>query len=836
MTVSTTAARAEYTGNGSTVAFAVVDTAGASAVIPVVDSSHLKVYVDGTLKTLDTHYTVSINDTTKAATVTFKTSPTDYTPASSTKILILRLVPYTQLQDYVNNDAFDAENVEAALDQLTQALQQIDDDAGSRSLRFSSTLASSEFNTDVDTAAQISGLKADRANKYLSFDGNGDITHTQNLTANYTETSIAAGHILRYSGSAWVNSDILALDDTKLYFGTDKDLAMFFDEASDDIFTFSSKSGTALELGLFSDNGEDNSDKWKIRVTDGGTMTWNSKISGSYVPLITFTPHATATQSSVTIAGDLTVNGTTTTIDTANLLVEDPLIVLSKNTSGGSPGNDCGLIIERGDLNNVALIWDESADEFAFLSNTSETGGTAGNINMGAYGPIRVSAVDVESASGQITAKTTGDHFPGLIFDRQGTSVGALVYDTAQDALEIYTDDFSGSPQVTVDNSGKILTGITSADTIRAGVPQVQVEGVGYANSSISAFSNSNDGNGAYLFLGKSRGTSVGSDTIINDGDFVGGVEFIAADGTDRASTTGGVYSVIDGTPGANDTPGSLRFYTTADGSNGATERVRISSSGNVGIGSTAPSSQLSIGESSGTPTFTIGRTGTNPIITAGGANTDLKIQSVGSGGGLHLNTNGSTRLTIQAGGDIGIGGQTANPGSNANDGFTLGYHGYFTQSRTGDTLQYLNRNTSDGIMVQFTKDHSVVGTISSNANSLPSDRNFKRDIEDITLGLNLINKLQPKQFLYKISDHDSPKMYGLIAQELESSLTECGIEKNSITLLQHKLIEEETESESESKPKPLQSEYNVDYLKLIPVLINAVKELSAKVTTLEGV
>ena len=127
--------------------------------------------------------------------------------------------------------------------------------------------------------------------------------------------------------------------------------------------------------------------------------------------------------------------------------------------------------------------------------------------------------------------------------------------------------------------------------------------------------------------------------------------------------------------------------------------------------------------------------------------------------------------------------------------------------------------------IIIFYKNESQVGSISTNANSLPSDRNFKRDITDINLGLNLINKLHPKQFLYKISDDDSPKMYGLIAQELEESLTECGIEKNSSTLLQHKPNEKETESD-----------YDVDYLKLVPVLINAVKELSAKVTTLEGV
>ena len=180
MTVSTAAARAEYTGNGSTIEFAVVDTGGASAVIPVLDASHLQVYVDGTLKTEDEHYTVSIVPATKAATVTFITAPTDYTPASSTAIVILRVVPYTQLQDYVNNDAFDAENVETALDQLTQATQQIVDDKD-RSIKFSSTIESSDFDSDEETASKITAVQADRANKLLTFDSSGDIQATQEI-------------------------------------------------------------------------------------------------------------------------------------------------------------------------------------------------------------------------------------------------------------------------------------------------------------------------------------------------------------------------------------------------------------------------------------------------------------------------------------------------------------------------------------------------------------------------------------------------------------------------------------------------------------------------------
>jgi hypothetical protein len=210
MTVSTTASRAEYTGNGSTVAFAVVDTGGASAVIPVLDATHLQVYVDGTLKTKDTHYTVSIVTATAAATVTFITSPTDYTPASSTSIIILRVIPYTQLQDYVNNDAFDAENVESALDQLTQALHQIVDDKD-RSIKFSTTIAASDFDSTSETASKITATKADRASKYLSFDANGDIAVSVELTGiTFTSTSPSVGDMMLYDGAKYTNSKILS--------------------------------------------------------------------------------------------------------------------------------------------------------------------------------------------------------------------------------------------------------------------------------------------------------------------------------------------------------------------------------------------------------------------------------------------------------------------------------------------------------------------------------------------------------------------------------------------------------------------------------------------------
>jgi hypothetical protein len=97
---------------------------------------------------------------------------------------------------------------------------------------------------------------------------------------------------------------------------------------------------------------------------------------------------AVATDSNVTFNnvicdGNLTVNGTTTTVDTTTLLIQDPLYLLSTGATG-SASVDSGFIVERGDDSNVGVIWDESADQFAMVL-TNDTGTTAGNVTIASY-------------------------------------------------------------------------------------------------------------------------------------------------------------------------------------------------------------------------------------------------------------------------------------------------------------------------------------------------------------------------------------------------------------------------------------------------------------------
>ena len=184
------------------------------------------------------------------------------------------------------------------------------------------------------------------------------------------------------------------------------------------------------------------------------------------------------------------------------------------------------------------------------------------------------------------------------------------------------------------------------------------------------------------------------------------------------------------------------------------------------------------------------------------------------SGEGMRLDGNsnllvGKTTTAIATAGTfIGVGGNV----------------GLVEITRDGNHPLRLNRTSSDGVILRFDKDGTQVGTISTNANSLPSDRNFKKNIQDLQLGLNFVSSLNPVTYNYKIDDDDAPVMAGLIAQDVEAALASAGVEANSMTLLQHKPTEDDKESN-----------YQMDYLKLVPVLINAIQELTERISQLEN-
>jgi hypothetical protein len=106
--------------------------------------------------------------------------------------------------------------------------------------------------------------------------------------------------------------------------------------------------------------------------------------------------------SDLTITGNLTVQGNTTAIDTVNLVVEDPLILLAKEQTG-APALDIGFIGKRGTEDNIAFVWDESADQFVAVFTTSEV--TNSVININSYASLQV--LDLTAANANITGNVT---------------------------------------------------------------------------------------------------------------------------------------------------------------------------------------------------------------------------------------------------------------------------------------------------------------------------------------------------------------------------------------------------------------------------------------------
>jgi hypothetical protein len=150
----------------------------------------------------------------------------------------------------------------------------------------------------------------------------------------------------------------------------------------------------------------------------------------------------------------------------------------------------------------------------------------------------------------------------------------------------------NNTERIRITSDGNLLVGTTSLRVtgFTTGNSQYAMENTGYGGA--QWFTNRNDNEGTYIVLGKSRGTTVNSNTIVANNDILGGIVFQGTDGT-NSEVAAYIRASVDGTPGNNDMPGRLEFLTTADGSANPTERMRITNAGNVGIGTTSPTSLL---------------------------------------------------------------------------------------------------------------------------------------------------------------------------------------------------------------------------------------------------
>ena len=366
-------------------------------------------------------------------------------------------------------------------------------------------------------------------------------------------------------------------------------------------------------------------------------------------------------------------------------------------------------------------IYRPGADQLAI-----STGGTGrlfvdstGNVGIGTTSPAN-GKLNVSGGTNQITLDTGDTATYGRLdigHFSNGTFIGT--YAGSNSASDLIRFGTGGTERARIDSSGRLLSGVSTAranflnSTVDA---QVQIERSGEGTGELSLVRNVASTSGPLLIFGKSRGASVGSNTIVNSGDQLGWISFEGSDGTEFVQGAS-ITAEVDGTPGANDMPGRLVFSTTADGASDVTERMRI---------------------------------------TSGGA---LKTSTNGTykfGTGIQELTHNDTTSTIHL---------AASNTSFTGDATTISTY----RNTTNDTYKFLSCIRQGFAVALEIRDDGDVYNVNGTYGSL-SDIKLKENIVDAQPQWDDIKQLRVRNYNFKPETNNSThKQIGVIAQELET-------------------------------------------------------------------
>lgn len=248
--------------------------------------------------------------------------------------------------------------------------------------------------------------------------------------------------------------------------------------------------------------------------------------------------------------------------------------------------------------------------------------------------------------------------------------------------------------------------------------------------------------------------------------------------------------------------PNQCTFLGSAAGGLGGT--ARNTAVGYISLGGlTTGQYNTAIGESTG-QNITTGSdntfvgSGSGKFSTGGIGNT-----CVGSGSGAGLSTGANSNTMIGTGaGDTGIG---------------------FLTGQLNTCLGYIARPSTTSATGEITLGGSYVNVLRCAATTITSlsDARDKKDVKELGAGLDFVKDLKPVEFVWDDRDENGKhdvKDFGFIAQDLKKSQEDAGL---ADTL---KLVYEEN-------PEKLEASYG----KLVPILVKAIQELTAKVEALEA-
>lgn len=149
-----------------------------------------------------------------------------------------------------------------------------------------------------------------------------------------------------------------------------------------------------------------------------------------------------------TIDGNLTVNGTTTTVSSTNTLITDKLVELA-NGQTGTPSGDIGHVFERGDSDNAFIGFDESEDKFIVGTGTF-TGASTGNLTI-------TKGTLLANVEGNVTGNVTGNADTATTLETARTIAGQSFDGSANITIgltDIGISDGSADQVLTTDGAG----------------------------------------------------------------------------------------------------------------------------------------------------------------------------------------------------------------------------------------------------------------------------------------------------------------------------------------------------------------------------------------------
>ena len=214
------------------------------------------------------------------------------------------------------------------------------------------------------------------------------------------------------------------------------------------------------------------------------------------------------------------------------------------------------------------------------------------------------------------------------------------------------------------DTAGRLLVGTSTAYAGVSGADVYQFQSVTSAAAGGLFKNTANSSIPTVLCLGKARSTSYG---VVSSNDSIGVLQFQGADGTNllRAAE---IRAQVDGTPGVNTMPGRLVFSTTSTTPGASpTERMRIDSSGRLGLGNSAPLASLDVsGDIYGTLGIHFGNASGGTFFKSGtvenlsNSSRSLRIGAdpgnVGANSVIRFDVDGSEAARIDSSGRVGIG------------------------------------------------------------------------------------------------------------------------------------------------------------------------------------